>query len=56
MMGDSQNVPIVPIFVPTLFQNGCGIHSNRAQLRLLRLDDSKTPPISTKSPVSCAVI
>ena len=25
-------VPIVPIFVPTLFQNGSYIHSNRAQL------------------------
>jgi hypothetical protein len=34
MVGDPQNVPIVPIFVPMLFQNGCSIHSNRAQLRL----------------------
>jgi hypothetical protein len=33
MMGDLQNVPIVPIFVPTLFQNGCCVYSNRAQLR-----------------------
>jgi hypothetical protein len=49
MLGAPQNVPIVPIFVPMLFQNGCSIHSNRAQLRL-PAKPPKGAPISTKRP------
>ncbi len=32
MMADPENVPIVPIFVPTLFQNGCGFHNSGPQI------------------------
>jgi len=46
MLAAPQNVPIVPIFVPMLFQNGCSIHSNRAQFRR-----PKVATISTKRPL-----